>query len=117
VLRDEIRHTMREKAHELCTSTAVTDQHWSAWLQPHVVLSFCRMLHTLSTGRVGSKRAAGLWALTALDGRWGSLIQRALDDRPDPWLRVHRPADQVAVTETWAFLDYALQRSAMTLPS
>jgi hypothetical protein len=116
-LRDEIRRTMREKALELRTSTGVSDQQWSAWLQPYVVLSFCRMLHTLRTGRVGSKRAAGHWALSALDGRWATLIQRAIDDRPDPWLRVHRLADGVAVADTKAFVEYALQRDEATLPS
>jgi hypothetical protein len=112
-LRDEIRRTLREKALELRAHTDALGGHWSAWLQPHVVLSNCRMLHTLSSGRVGSKRAAGRWALGALDRRWASLIQRALDDRPDPWLRVHRPADRAAIAETWAFVDYALQQAEM----
>jgi hypothetical protein len=69
-LRAEVRRTMREKAHELRTATGVTDQHWNAGLQPHVVLSYCHMLHTLSTDRVGSQRAAGHWALGALDSQW-----------------------------------------------
>ena len=115
-LRDEMRRTMREKAHELRTSTGATDQQWNAWLQPHVVLAYCRMLHTLSTGRVGSKLAAGHWALGAVDRQWAPLIQRALDDRPDPWLRVHRPADRTAIADTWAFVDSALQRAEMTPP-
>ena len=29
----------------------------NGWRQPYVVLSYCRMLHTLQTGRVESKRA------------------------------------------------------------
>lgn len=132
-LRSEIRRTMREQAQDLRASTDSLDQSWSvwlqqhfaelaaryleglpgkpwsAWLQPHVVLAYCRMLHTLSTGRVGSKLAAGHWALSALDCRWAALIQRALDDRPDPWGRVHCPADPVLVADTWTFIDYALQ--------
>jgi len=39
----------------------------SRWRQPTLVLSFCRLLHTLETGRVTSKREAGQWALETLD--------------------------------------------------
>jgi hypothetical protein len=78
------------------------------WRQPYIVVSFCRMLHTLETGRVASKREAGEWALKALDSRWTSLIRRALDDRPDPVVRVHQPADAEAIDGTVAFVDYAL---------
>jgi predicted nucleotidyltransferase len=108
-LRSEIRRTMWERAQDLRASINSPDNQWSAWLQPHVVLAYCRMLQTLSTGRVGSKLAAGHWALSALESRWAAPIQRALDDRPDPWERVHRPADPALVVETWAFVDYALQ--------
>lgn len=107
-LRYEVRGTLREYTQELRNSTGSSDEQWSAWLQPHVVLAYCRMLHTLHTGRVGSKLAAGKWALGALDPEWVPLIQRALDDRPDPWLRVHRPADRTLVADTWKFVHYAL---------
>ncbi len=80
----------------------------SRWLQPVVVLSFCRMLQTLSEGRVTSKRAAGEWALGALDPEWADLIRRALGDRPDPWARVYEKADPDAIDRTFAFVDYAL---------
>jgi hypothetical protein len=113
-LRSEIRSTMQDQAQDLRAYTGSPDKVWSAWLQPHVVLAYCRMLHTLSTGRVGSKLAAGHWALSALDSCWAPLIQRALDDRPDPWRRVHRPAEPALVVETWAFIDYALQRAETT---
>jgi hypothetical protein len=113
-LRDEVRGTMRKHAQELCAYTGSMVEPWSAWLQPHVVLSYCRMLHTLNTGRVGSKLAAGQWALGALDSDWAPLIQCALDDRPDPWLRVHRPADRALVADTWRFVDYALAYAETT---
>jgi hypothetical protein len=108
-LRREIHTTLTTWDEELHADYG--DGQWSAWLQPHVVLAYCRMLHTLSTSRVGSKRAAGLWALTALDTRWAPLIQQALDDRSDPWLRVHRPADSLLVARTWEFVAFALQWS------
>jgi hypothetical protein len=103
-------------------------REWAEWArEPHprfgpgamsrrqqslLVLSFCRVLHTLATGRVTSKPEAGRWALDALDPEWSSLIRRALDDRPDQWGKVHRQADERAVERTLAFVDYALTRTA-----
>lgn len=101
-LRREVVTTMREwvdwaKAPDM-----------SPWRQPTLVLSYCRMLHTLSIGRVTSKREAGEWALGALDPEWATFIQGALDDRPDPGARVHQPAEPETVERTLAFIDYAL---------
>ncbi|MEP6910839.1 MAG: aminoglycoside adenylyltransferase domain-containing protein [Actinomycetota bacterium] len=84
----------------------------SRWKQPYLVLTFCRLLHTLDAGVVASKRESGEWALDALDAEWASLIQQALDDRPDPWLRVHQPADPDVVARTLAFADYAASSAA-----
>jgi hypothetical protein len=75
-----------------------------------LVVSFCRILQTLETGEVTSKREAGVWALEALPAEWSSLITEALDDRPDPWKKVHQPATADAVERTLAFADYALSR-------
>lgn len=83
----------------------------SRWKQPYLVLTFCRILHTLHTGTVGSKREAGTWAIGALAAEWSSLVQQALDDRPDPWLRVHQPADPEAIERTLAFAEYACAQS------
>jgi len=80
----------------------------SEWKQIFLVLMFCRMLHTLTTGRVVSKRASGDWALRSLAPEWAGLIQRALDDRPEPWARVHRPADPEVAEQTLKFAEYAL---------
>lgn len=83
----------------------------SRWKQPYLVLTFCRLLHTLESGRVASKREAGEWALAALDEEWAPLVRQALDDRPDPWLRVYQPADPEVAARTLAFADYALGRA------
>jgi predicted nucleotidyltransferase len=105
-LRDEVAWTMDEWAAWLRNLDV-----WSRRNQGLVVLSYCRMLHTLECGRVTSKREAGAWALDALDREWRELIQHALDDRPDPWAKVQRPADPNAVARTLAFVDYAVRRS------
>jgi predicted nucleotidyltransferase len=105
VLRTEVLATIRDWAVDL---RADPDGMDNAWRQPHVVLSYCRTLHTLAVGRVTSKPDAGRWALSHLDARWNPLIQQALDDRPDPWLRVHRRAHPGTVDATWAFIDDVL---------
>ena len=79
----------------------------SRWKQPYLVITCCRFLHTLNAGVVASKREAAKWALDTLDAEWASLMQQALDDRPDPWLRVSKPADPDIAERTLAFVDYA----------
>ena len=83
------------------------DEEMSRRLQGLFVLSFCRMLHTLATGRVTSKREAGEWALEALDTEWSDLISSALADRPDPWVKVHQPANPEAAERSLAFMHFA----------
>ena len=106
-LRDEARAALDEYA-----TWARERPSMSRWLQPYLVLSFCRMLHTLDSATVVSKRVAGEWALRELDPRWHDLIAAALADRPDPWLRVHQPAREDAVARTRQFIEYALAHGA-----
>jgi hypothetical protein len=84
----------------------------SEWKQTYLVLMFCRMLHTIASGRVVSKRASGIWALDSLDPEWRTLIQRALDDRSDPWGRVKKAAEPQLVERTLAFAEYAVREAA-----
>jgi Domain of unknown function (DUF4111) len=89
---------------------------WAAWFRSLdsisrrglavAVLSQCRILHTLATGNVASKRVAGEWAVEEVDPEWVWLIRWALDDRPDPWRKVREPADPACVRRTRAFIDY-----------
>jgi hypothetical protein len=104
--------------------TAIDD--WAEWArEPHprfgpgamsrrqqglLVLSFCRILHTLESGRVTSKAEAGKWALRVLPAEWSRLIRQALDDRPGQWRQVHERADEHAVERTLAFIDYCMTR-------
>lgn len=84
----------------------------SRWKQPYLVVNSCRMLCTLETGRITSKREAGEWAIHELDLEWAGLIQQALDDRPDPWARVYEPAQPQVAERTLAFVDYVMRRAA-----
>jgi hypothetical protein len=76
------------------------------------VLSHARILHTLAVGEVSSKRSAGEWALDTLDVESSSLIRWALDDRPDPWTKVHEPADPARLRRTLQFADHAARWAA-----
>jgi hypothetical protein len=95
---------------------------WRAWFRATdsisrralavAVLSHARILHTLAIGEVSSKRAAGEWALHALDPEWAPLIRWALDDRPDPWTKVRERADPHLLRRTQQFVDYAAEWTA-----
>jgi len=102
VLTAEVDGALRDRADFLHEHPAELD---NGWVQPYIVLTFCRGLHTIAVGAVTSKPAAGNWALETLDRRWQPLIARALEDRPDPSARARRPADPTALAQTWAFVD------------
>jgi len=114
VSADQLRREELEAIGELATWAPEPTRTggMSEWKQVFLVTSLCRMLHTLDCGRVTSKRAACEWALDALDGTWRDLVQRALDDRADPWVRVHQPADEDLAGRTLAFARWALAQNA-----
>ncbi len=78
------------------------------WYQPYAVLSYCRMLYTLETGEITSKPKAGAWGMASLDPRWSGLIERALEQRPDPGARLRQRADPDDLAATLDFIAYAL---------
>ncbi len=80
----------------------------NAWAQQHAVLGICRFLYSAVTGSVTAKIPAGQWAIANLDPQWEPLIRRAIDDRPDPWGRVHRPADSQLLDPTRRFVAHGL---------
>lgn len=107
-LCQEIRNTMHDWAGEMQAGQyPITNQ----WAQAFTVISYCRMLQSLATGRIASKRAGVEWALTNLDPKWHQLIQQAWANRPDPSLKYRTPADPAFVAETFDFVQACLQRS------
>lgn len=109
-LRREVREAIVEFAEWAHSPTKAGGM--SRWMQPYLVLNLCRMLQTLESGEIASKKAGGEWALQAFDPQWAGFIQHALDDRPDPWVRVYQPAEHETVERTLAFVDYALGRAS-----
>jgi predicted nucleotidyltransferase len=104
-LRAEISVVMQDWAEEIFTGGWHMNNRWA---QPFAVLSYCRMLHTLQTGRIHSKLAGAKWAQNALDRQWANLIQRAWEARPNPSLKVQQPADANEIESTLAFIRYTL---------
>lgn len=105
-LRREIFATMQEWADEIFSGQWKMDNRWA---QPYAVLSYCRMLHSLATGRIASKLSGALWAKSTLDNQWAGLIQLAWDERPNPSLKVRQPAEPGEVKSTLAFIQFALE--------
>jgi predicted nucleotidyltransferase len=82
-----------------------------AWTQRYAVTNICRMLYTLDTGEVTSKRAGLEWAKLNLPPKWHALLQQVLDDRELGWDPDDPPRDG-SVQETIALLEYAKNRAA-----
>ena len=100
-LKAEVRKTM-----DKCLAVGLEPMHLVAW-QAFWVGLFCRILHTLETGTVTSKKASMTWAEAALDPRWAGLIARATALR-----KAHdsaaAPSDPAEVEATRAFVAYAI---------
>ncbi len=107
-MRNEVTVIMHDWANDILARRYNIDNRWA---QPYVVLSYCRMLQTLETGRVTSKLDASLWGKAVLDRRWSGLIQRAWDERPNPSLKIRQQADPSDYEATLDFIHYAISRT------
>jgi len=101
-LRAEVRQTMDQ-----VLALDLKPMDLVAW-QAFWVGLFCRMLHTLSTGAVWSKKASMAWAQGALDPQWRELIGRAATVRKGDAAQSGRPADPAEVAATRAFARHAV---------
>jgi predicted nucleotidyltransferase len=107
-LRQEVLAIMRGWAEQIFADPAQINNRF---YQPFAVLNYCRMLFTQHTGTVGSKPGAARWAQEVLEARWRDLIQRAMDERAYPSLRVRQPADAQDFKRTLEFIAYTLEVS------
>ena len=87
---------------------AEPDSFRNRFYQGFVVLSYCRMLHDLETGSVGSKRTGAEWAKAKLDRSWGGLIDRAWLTRPNPAVSFRQPPDPDDFARTVEFVRYVM---------
>jgi hypothetical protein len=108
-LRREIRATIRIWGQQILEDP---DRYANRFYQGFIVLNYCRMLHDLSTGCLGSKRAGAAWAKATLDPAWSSLIDRAWDGRPNPAAAVREPADAAVFSRTLQFVELVMAEIA-----
>lgn len=102
VLRQDILETINTWGGEIL---ADPEQINNRFYQTFAVLSYCRMLHDLHTGVVGSKRSGAEWAKVNLDPSWRGLIDRAWDGRPKPALSAQQPPDEADFRRTLEFIE------------
>jgi hypothetical protein len=100
-LRTEVRETMDRY---LATGLAMPMIAWQAFW----VGLFCRILHTLETGEVASKKVAMTWAQETLSPIWRGLIARAQVLRKGDDAQSAQPADPGEVAATHDFAAYCL---------
>jgi hypothetical protein len=108
VLRQEILDTMHAWGRQILADPEQINNHF---YQGFAVFHYCRSLHSLHTGTIGSKRLGAEWAKANLDPAWSGLIDRAWDTRPNPSLSVHQPPDPQDFQRTLEFVQYATQAS------
>lgn len=104
-LRGEVRKTMDGWGNEILNNPNKIDNQW---YQMFATISYCRMLHTMATGRIESKPAGAAWALANMGSEWHGLIERAVANRPKGFAAVHEAADPDEVNLTLKFIAFAL---------
>jgi Domain of unknown function (DUF4111) len=101
-LRDEARAALPELMAGLRT--------WApfdvAWTQRYAVANYCRVLYTLHTAEVASKRGALEWAREHLDPRWRPLLTQVIEDRALGW-NPEEPPRPGSLPATYEFAAYA----------
>jgi Domain of unknown function (DUF4111) len=102
-LRDAMRLALPEVMVELRTWAPFG----TAWAQRCTVSQYCRVLYTLHTARVASKRGALEWARDNLDPRWRSLLTQVIQDRVLGWdpNQPPRPGSTEAMYEFAAYAE------------
>ncbi|HRI83507.1 MAG TPA: DUF4111 domain-containing protein, partial [Opitutaceae bacterium] len=103
-LRREVLAVMKNWGGDMRKDPAMIS---SVWYQSFAVISFCRMLQTLRTGEIHSKKTGVHWAQAELEPRWAGLIQRAWKERPDPSRKIRLPPAAGEVEQTLEFIGYA----------
>lgn len=106
VLRRAILASINESGQEILTDPEPYNNHF---YQTFIVLQYCRKLHDLHAGTVGSKRSGAEWAKRNMDRSWADLIDRAWDGRPNPTLSVRQPADKADFERTLEFVGMVME--------
>ena len=78
--------------------------------QSFYVLTYCRMLHTLHTGTVQSKKVATEWAKQMLNRKWIRTIDQAWEERKGVrfGVKIGQRAEPHILQETLDFMNYTV---------
>ncbi|HLO13508.1 MAG TPA: aminoglycoside adenylyltransferase domain-containing protein [Anaerolineales bacterium] len=78
--------------------------------QCFAVLTYCRMLHTLHTGTVQSKKAGVKWAKEFVEPKWVKLIDQAWNEREGVrfGVKIGQRAEASLLYETLEFIKYTM---------
>jgi predicted nucleotidyltransferase len=107
----EIKAAMREVIKYFEEDINAPRSFWnSRFGQPFTVLTYCRMLHSLHTGTVQSKKAGAAWAKEFVAPKWGKVIDEAWTERGGVRFmeKIFQRAEQAVLNETLEFMKYAL---------
>lgn len=108
VLRREILATFTEWGEQILADPQRINNRF---YQTFAVLSYCRMLHDLHSGVIGSKRSGTEWAKRNVDASWTDLIDRAWDGRPNPARSSREPANPADLARTLDFVREVLKEA------
>lgn len=106
-LRNEMKRAMAEVMMSFEAEINNPRCFWnSRFGQPFAVLTFCRMLQTLQTGRVESKKSAAEWAKGIVKAKWHKLIDDAWIEREGVrhMVKIKQRAEQSVLEETLGFM-------------
>lgn len=111
LLKEEVRLDMVEWG----KSVLEHEGEMSCFYQQFIPASYCRMLHTLATGRINSKPAGIAWARENLDPSWASLFDQISADRNDSSVLARSIADPADTQRTLDFVRYAFNQIEVDL--
>lgn len=82
--------------------------------QSFAVLTHCRIMHTLRTGTIHSKKAGVEWARNSVDPKWIKLIDQAWYDREGVrfGVKISQRADAKLLDETLEFMQHVMTRTS-----
>lgn len=80
----------------------------SVFGQSFVILTICRILFTISSGKIESKKSGVMWAMETLDRRWRNLIKQAWLEREGVRFctKIRQRAEQPLLQKTLEFIKY-----------
>lgn len=110
-LSNEIKTTMLEEMKAFENEINRPRCYWnSRFGQSFAVLTYCRMLHTLHTGTVQSKKAGMKWARQFVEPKWVNIIDQAWKEREGVRFleKIRQRAEQALLYETLEFIKYAI---------